>query len=157
MASFNVTWLLSLIKQLVAWKREKREQRAAETAKEKDRPRFRVDPTIVPTNHAAVPQVIVKVLSLGSLPLRINQGEAFIEASHYPERVQAQDFSNREIGPVHPIELKFSLPPKLIHPERVGEVTVKLICQFSYADGKGYRSEHQYKGNQFEFVKENYY
>src|SRR5713101_7970107 len=47
--------LLKIIDYLLAWAKEKREQRSAKTAYEKDRPRFRIDITIVPTAHSAVP------------------------------------------------------------------------------------------------------
>jgi len=44
-------------------------------------------------------------MSPGSLPLTINHGEVFIEASHYPEREQAHKLDGREIGPFSPIKI----------------------------------------------------
>ena len=41
---------------------------------EKDKPRFRIELAIVPTAHSSVPAAVVKILSLGSLPITINQG-----------------------------------------------------------------------------------
>lgn len=128
--------LLRLIDYFIAWKREKREQHSLAVREQKDRPRFRIDTTIVPTTHATVPAAIVKILSLGSLPLTINQGEVFIEASHYPERVEPQDISGREIGPITPVEAKFSLPQKLINPSGIGEPVIKLVCKFSHSGSR---------------------
>jgi len=134
---------LKLIDYLILLRKEKREQHSLATSKEKDRPRFRVDVSIVPTSNLAVNEAVVKVLSLGGLPLTIDDGEAFIEASHYPKHVQPQKLHNREISSASPIELKFSLPNKLIHPPDVGEPTVKLVCNFSCGKDR-YHNEKTY-------------
>jgi hypothetical protein len=144
--------LLRLIDYLIAWRKEKREQRSAKTAHERDRPRFRIDVSIVPTLHTAVPAAIVKILSLGSLPLTINDGEIFIEASHYPERVQPQKLDGREITPVCPIEFKLPLPLKLINPSGIREPVVKIVCNFSYGkDNQRYHNEKTYNRKTREF------
>jgi len=131
---------LKLIDYTIAWIKERREQRSHKTAHEKDRPRFRIDVVIVPTSHALVPAAIVKILSLGSLPLTINKGEVFIEASHYTERVESYKIGKREISPIHPIEFTFSLPQKLVNPSGIGPPFIKLVCQFSYGDdGEEYK------------------
>ena len=138
---------LKIIELLMAWAKERREQRSRKSAHEKDRPRFRVDVAIVPTDHASVPAAIVEILSLGSLPLTINNGEVFIEASHYPERVQSYNLAGREIGALQPIKLKFPLPQKLVNPQGVGESIIKLICHFFYAKNGEYRNEKTYNRN----------
>src|SRR5882724_6598903 len=97
----------SVIGHLISWVKERKEQKAAKTAHEKDRPRFRVDITKVPTAHAAVPAFVMKILSLGRLPVTINDGEVFVTAEHYPERVDAKKLGGREIGPSAPIKLEF--------------------------------------------------
>src|SRR5689334_3268831 len=96
---------LKIIEQSIAFVREHREQQERKLSQEKDRPRFRVDVAITKSIGYAVPTAIVKILSLGSLPLTINQGEIFIEADHYPEHVQPKKLNGREIGPIHPIEV----------------------------------------------------
>lgn len=127
---------LKVIELLIKWREEKREQRRDKTAHEKDRPRFRVDIAKGKTSHALVPALVVKILSLGGLPLAIDDGEIFIEASHYPDRVQPQQLSGREISPFAPIELEFSLPPKLVNPGGIGKPVIKLKCRFSYTENK---------------------
>jgi hypothetical protein len=134
--------LLAIIGYLIAWKKERREQQAAKTAHEKDRPRFDVNVTILKTSY--IPDAIVKILSLGSLPLTINYGEVFIEASHCPERVQTEKLSGREIGPVIPIEFKFPLPNKLMRPSGIREPKIELICQFSYGADDTYKKKWVY-------------
>jgi hypothetical protein len=143
-------FLIKLLELLIAWAKEKREQHSSATSHEKDRPRFRVDVAITPSPHAAVKTAVVKILSLGSLPITINHGEVFIEASHYPERVEPKKLDGREIGPVSPIEFNFSLPEKLINPWSGGKPTVKLICKFShgkndeiYSDQKNYNPSNR--------------
>jgi hypothetical protein len=129
----------------IMWIKEKREQRSAKTSHEKDRPRFRIDVTKTKTDHADVPAFVVEILSLGSLPLTINYGEAFVTAEHYPERVQTEKFDNREIGPVHPIKVKFALPPKVTNPLGGGKPLVKLVCHFSYGENnQEYAQEWKY-------------
>ena len=127
-------------------------QGSGKTTHEKDRPRFRVDVSIFPKNHATVQTALVKILSLGSLPLTINHGEIFIEASHYPERVEPKKLDGREIGPLSPVEVQFTLPLKLINPWSGGKPTVKLISKFSYGeDDEEYSDEKTYNRDSREF------
>lgn len=143
---------LRVIDYLILLSRERREQKNSKITQEKDRPRFRIDTSKVPTSHAGVPALVVKILSLGSLPLTINDGNVFIEAQHYPERVEPQKLNNREISPVHPIECRFSLPQKLINPMGIGEPHVKLVCEFSYGKDNGrYKEEKTYNHRSGEF------
>jgi hypothetical protein len=136
---------LSLINYLIAWAKERREQKNSKTAHEKDRPRFRIDISKMPTGHAAVPAAVVKILSLGSLPLTINDGEVFVEAEHYPERVKSYQLKDREINSICPIEVDFPLPPKLTNPSGIREPRIKLVCQFSYGpDNQKYKEERTY-------------
>ena len=145
--------LLRTIDYLIAWRRERREQAAAKIAHEKDRPRFRVDIRKAKGRHASVDSLIVKILSLGSLPLTIDKGEVFIEASHYPERVESKKLDSREISSVQPIELEFSLPLKLVDPPGVREPPlVKLVCKFSYSNCKSpehYEATYDHKQGDF--------
>jgi len=145
--------LLKIVEFLIAWRKERREHKSAKTAHTKDRPRFRIDITKVPTSHAAVPAFIVKILSLGSLPLTINNGEIFIKAEHYPERVQTEKFNHREISPIAPIEFKFPLPPKITDPQSGGKPKVEMVCQFSYGeDGDRYKEEWIYDHRTAQFI-----
>ncbi len=66
--------VFKLVDYLILWAKEKREQRTLNIAKEKDRPRFQVNITIDETGHSELPTVVVKILSLGCLPLTTNQG-----------------------------------------------------------------------------------
>jgi hypothetical protein len=136
---------------VIAWVKERREQKSRKTAHEKDRPRFRIDITKVPTNHAAIPAFIVKILSLGSLPLTINKGEVFIKAEHYPENVQTEKLDGCEIGPLCPIELKFPLPPKITNPLSGGKPKVEMICQFSYGEAEPYKQHWIYNHSSGKF------
>jgi hypothetical protein len=135
---------LRLIDYCIAFARERREQKDRKLSHEKDKPRFRIDVAIVPTAHSSVPAAVVKILSLGSLPITINQGEVFIEATHYPEHVQSTKLDGREIGPIYPIEVKFPLPDKLMNPSGVGEPVVKIVCEFSYDKGQPYKETKTY-------------
>ena len=65
---------LRLIDYCIAFARERREQKDRKLSHEKDKPRFRIELAIVPTAHSSVPAAVVKILSLGSLPITINQG-----------------------------------------------------------------------------------
>jgi len=135
---------LKLIDYSIAWVKERREQKNSKTAHEKDRPRFRIDISKVPTAHAGVPAAHVKILSLGSLPLTINDGEIFIEAEHYPERVKSYQLKGREINSVSPIEFDFPLPPKLTDPSGIREPVIKLVCEFSYGNNEQHKEERIY-------------
>jgi len=157
MSSFLVGFVsgglgIRLIDYLIAWRKERREQKAAKTAYEKDRPRFRIDTAKGPGNHPSAPDLIVTILSLGSLPLTINEGEVFIEAEHYPEHVKTHKLDGREISSAHPIEVRFPLPGKLIDPQGIGKPVIKLVCQFSYGkDGEQYNEERVYNYRTAEF------
>jgi hypothetical protein len=108
---------------------------------------------VVKTSY--IPDAIVKILSLGCLPLTINDGEIFVEANDCPEHVEPQKLAGREISSTSPIEVKFSLPQKLMNPVGIREPVVKMVCQFSYTyDGKHceYRNEKIYKRGRFENV-----
>jgi len=141
----GVTLAPRLIDYLIAWKKERREQKSSKTADEKDRPRFSIDIAKGKTDHPHVPAAVVKILSLGSLPLTINDGEVFITSKHYPEYVKPHKLDRREISPVHPIEVSFPLPGKLTHPIGVGEPEVKMVCKFSYGeDNERYEEERKY-------------
>lgn len=76
---------LKIVELLIAWAKERREQQSRKTAHQKDRPRFRIDISIVP--HTSASSAVVKILSLGSLPLTIKHGEIFIEAPTIRRRV----------------------------------------------------------------------
>jgi hypothetical protein len=144
--------LVKIAELCIAWAKERREKRAGKTAHEKDRPRFRVDITKGTTSNANVEAAIVKILSLGSLPLTINHGEVFIEAGHYPGHVEPKKLENREISAVALVELQFSLPSKLIHPLSGGKPLVKLICRFSYGmDNQQYYEDWTYNRNNGQF------
>jgi hypothetical protein len=135
---------LKLIDYAILWNREKREQHSHKTSKEKDKPRFDFHVSIVPTQNLAVPEAVVKILSLGGLPLTINDGKVSIYEVHCPERVESQKLHNCEIGPTVPIERKFSLPNKLMNPSGIGEPIVKIVCEFSHSKDGTYRKEKTY-------------
>jgi hypothetical protein len=129
--------LYKIIDYGIAWVKERREQKSAKTSHEKDRPRFRVDITKTEGPHPGIPAFVVKILSLGSLPLTINNGEVFIKAEHYPEHVQTEKLNGRVISPHSPIEFKFPLPLKITDPLSGGKPAVQMVCQFSYGKDAG--------------------
>ncbi|HTU33561.1 MAG TPA: hypothetical protein VMF66_07135 [Candidatus Acidoferrum sp.] len=147
-----VDYLIAWIKERREQRREKREerseqreQRSEETTHEKDKPRFRVDVSIVKGTHTNVPTARVKILSLGSLPITINDGEVFIESNQRPEHVQPQQLKKSEITALAPIVFDFSLPEKLVNPQGVGKPVVKVVCDFSYGkDRSRYHEEKTY-------------
>jgi hypothetical protein len=143
--------LLRIIDYLVAWKKERREQRSAQLAHEKDRPRFRIDISKVPTSHSNVPAARVEILSLGSLPLTINEGEVFIETDQRPEHVESRQLNGREISALSPIVFEFPLPEKLVNPHGVGKPVVKVVCDFSYGTDDRYHDEKTYNHQTREF------
>jgi hypothetical protein len=112
--------LLAIVGSLIEWVKERRAQKTAKTAHEKDRPRFRIDVTKTKSDHA-IPAFVVKILSLGSLPLTINDGEVSIKTEHYPEGVQTEKLDGREISSVCPIEISFPLPSKFTDPHEQWE------------------------------------
>lgn len=142
-----------LINLLIAWIKERREQKSKKTAHEKDRPRFRIDTTKVPSTHAAIPTFHVKILSLGSLPLTIHNGTVTIEADHYPENIKSYQIKGREISSSCPIEFEFSLPSKFINPRGVREPHIKAIYKFSYGDNRDTHEEektYNHRSGEFE-------
>jgi hypothetical protein len=126
---------------------EQREQRSEEATHEKDKPRFRIDVTVVKGTHAHIPAARVEILSLGCLPLTINDGEVFIESDQHPEQVQTEQLKGRKISSNAPIVFEFPLPEKLVNPQGVGKPVVQVVSNFSYdEDGKRrrYRNVHRY-------------
>lgn len=141
-----------IIDLLIAWAKERREQKSRQTAHAKDRPRFRIDTAKSQGSHPSAPDLVVTILSLGGLPLTIDEGEVFIEAEHYPERVKTHKLDGREISSMHPIEVRFPLPGKLIDPQGIGEPHVKLVCHFSYGeDNQKYYEDWMYNRHNGEF------
>lgn len=129
--------LLRVIDYLIAWRNERREQHREQTAHEKDMPRFRVEIAVVKGTHAHIPTARVEILSLGSLPITINDGEVFIESNQRPEHVQTEQLKGRKIAPNAPIVVEFPLPEKLVNPQGVGKPVVQVVSDFSYdEDGK---------------------
>jgi hypothetical protein len=135
---------LRLIDYLIAWARERREQKNSKTAHEKDRPRFRVDPSVDESGHPNRPTVVVKILSLGGLPLTINDGYIAVETPKYPESISPYQLRGKEISPIAPIIAE--LPTKLfiLQSSGLGEAPVKLICKFSYGKNETYEREWIY-------------
>jgi hypothetical protein len=136
---------VKLFEMLIAWAKERREQRSMKTSHEKDRPRFRVDATKVESTHPNVPTIHVEILSLGGLPLTINEGYVAIEPVNSPGAIKPQSLSGSAISPSAPIKRDFGIAGKFIYPMDIAERhTVKLICKFSYDDGKTYEDEQHY-------------
>lgn len=151
--------LFKLVDTLILWAREKREQRNLEVSKQKDRPRFRVDVAITSANVLRpsgapdlLPSVIIKILSLGSLPLTINQGYVAIKSNQYPEEVKPHNLDGKEISSLAPIVIEIHVHMSVLHPKGIDKTPVKLICKFSYGDGETYEDEKTYKEvlNRFE-------
>jgi hypothetical protein len=164
--------VLTLIDYLIAWGNERREQRrelreqrseererrSEETAHEKERPRFRVDVTVVEGTHTDVPAARVEIRSLGGLPLTIDDGKVFIHSKQHPEHVETEQLKGRKIGPNAPIEVKFPLPEKLVNPHGVGKPDVQVVSDFSYDEGgkrRRYRHVQKYiHPRRFEQIEE---
>lgn len=136
--------VLRLLDYLIAWSREKREQKAANTAREKDRPRFRVDTTVREGSHPLRPTIIVKILSLGGLPVTVNDGHVAIEASQHPNCANPHQLKGKVISPVAPIEIEFPFKQIILQPGRPEESTVKLVCKFSYDGDQEYTCEQTF-------------
>jgi hypothetical protein len=138
-------FVFKFIDYCIEWAKEKREQRREQTSHDKDRPRVRVDISKGKGTHSHIPTLIMEILSLGGLPLTINEGEAFITTSQYPERVQSHQLNGGEVSPFAPIKFEFSLPLNFTNPSGVGKPVIKLVCQFSYGkDNEPYRYEKTY-------------
>lgn len=144
--------LLKFFELLVIWARERREQRSHKTSREKDRPRFRIDATEVEGIHPNRPIMRVEILSLGSLPLTINDGYVKIEPIEYPGAIQPEPLAQREIGPNAPIVIEREIALKFLQPMSIRErYTVKLICKFSYGGDKPYENEKRYNRETHKF------
>jgi hypothetical protein len=110
-------------------------------AQEKDRPCFRVDVSKGQTALFNVPGVVVKIHSLGSLPLDIYDGQVFIKTGLHPEGVQHQTFSNTPISELRPIEWVLLLPEKYVNVPGGGRAkSIWVVVEFSY----GKRKERYY-------------
>ena len=139
--------LLKVIDYLIAWVHERREQRREMTTHEKDRPRPRVDVSILETSHPHRKTIVVKILSLGALPITINYGDATIYSSQYQEPIINRQFSRKEITPAHPIEVELPIKLNILHPSGIGDVEVKLVCKFSYGENESQTEEQYYNRN----------
>jgi hypothetical protein len=124
--------IFKLLDYLIAWRREKRDQKTIEVAQEKNRPRFRVDVSKGKTTHAVVPALVVKILSLGSLPIAINDGQIFIYTGKHPEGIKHQNLSNTQVSSVAPIVFEIPLPEKDVNHPGVREKSIQLVVKFSY-------------------------
>jgi hypothetical protein len=147
---------IKIIDYLIAWKKERREQQAAKTEHEKDRPRFRVDVTKTETSHAAVPAFIVEIFSLGGLPLTIDDGKVFITSDDQPERVQTEKLGGRVISPSAPIKLKFPLAHKYTNPLSGRKPAIEMVCQFSYGADEPYKKKWVYNHRIAQFDEVNH-
>jgi hypothetical protein len=141
--------LLQLVKLFIDWRKEKREQQSQKTSKEKDRPRFRVDVKVVRGTNYNVPIAEVSIRNLGGVPLKISEGEIWLEASHYTSRLESKSLTGREISNLHPIPIEFSLPIKITSPTGEHPPTVKIICQFSFGVQQEFRDVKIYNGREF--------
>lgn len=139
---------LRVIDLLIAWVRERREQKRDASAHEKDRPRFRIDVTVLENPSPMRKTIRVKVISLGSLPVTVNYGDVTVYSSQYPEPVISQQFSRKEVTPAYPIEIEFSMKHGVLHPSGVGDFEVKLICKFSYGEDGQSQAEEQFYNRQ---------
>lgn len=146
--------IFKLFDTLILWAKEKREQHGLQIAKEKDRPRFRVDVSIDKTGHPELPTIVVKILSLGGLPITINQGYVTINPAQYPSAIQTRELSGKEIGPDAPIEEKFPIKMGILRPISGEKTEIKLVCEFSYGKNERYNDEQRYNRtrDQFEHV-----
>jgi len=147
---------IKIIDYLMAWAKERREQKAAKTAHEKDRPRFRVDVTKTETPNPAVPAFIVEIFSLGSLPVTIDDGEVFITSDDQPERVQTEKLSGRVISPSAPIKIKFPLAHRYANPLSGGKPKIEMVCQFSYGADEPYKKKWVYNHRIAQFEEVNH-
>ena len=146
--------VFKLIDYLIAWARERREQKAAKTAHEKDRPRFRVDVAVTKPGHPLRPTVVVRILSLGGLPVTVNQGHVIIESSQYPDCIQPHELHGLVISQIAPIEIEFPFTIDILHSLRGVEFTVKVVCKFSYDGDQEYSCEKAFnrKTDHFEDI-----
>lgn len=106
------------------------------TEQEKDRPRFRVDPSKGETAHSNIPAVVVKILSLGSLPLTIHEGQVFVQTGRYPAGIQHQKLSDTQISTSYPIEVEIPLPEKYVNSPGIREKSIQVVVDFSYGKNK---------------------
>lgn len=140
---------------LIAWAKERREQRSIRTSHEKDRPRFRVDATEVKGSHPNIPTIHVVIRSLGGLPLTIDDGYVAVEPLQYPGAIQPQSLAGKAISPTAPVVIEFEIMGKFIYPMSITEGhTIKLICKFSYDKNQSYEDEQHYnrKTHKFEHL-----
>jgi hypothetical protein len=147
---------IKIIDYLIAWAKERREQKAAKITHEKDRPRFRVDVTKTETSHAAVPAFVVEIFSLGSLPVTIDDGEVFITSDDHPERVQTEKLSGRVISPSAPIKIKFPVPQKYTSPLSGRKPAMEMVCKFSYGADEPYKKKWIYNHRAAQFDEVNH-
>jgi hypothetical protein len=141
----GIALILRLIDYLIALAKERRERKSGKIAQEKDRPRFRVDPTKMEGTHPNVPTIRVEIHSLGGLPLTIKDGYVAIEPVNNPSAIQPESLRGKSISPSAPIVVKFKIAGKYIYPMGITErYTVKLICKFSYEENKPYEDEQHY-------------
>jgi hypothetical protein len=143
---------VKLFEMLIALAKERREQRSIRTSQEKDRPRFRVDATEIKGSHPNIPTIRIVILSLGGLPLTINDGYVAIEPIEHPGAIQPQSLSRKANSPAAPVVAEFEVAGKYLHPMAITErYTVKLICKFSYADNQSYEDEQRYNQHTHKF------
>jgi hypothetical protein len=109
-------------------------------AQEKDRPCFRVDVSKGQTALFNVPGVVVKIHSLGSLPLEMYDGQVFIKTGLHPEGVQHQTFPpDTHISALHPIERMIPLPGKYVNSQESSRAkSIQVVVDFYY----GKKKEH---------------
>lgn len=136
--------LLKIVELLIAWRREQREQRTAKTSREKDRPRFRVDTSIPEPGHPQAPTIIVKIFSLGGLPLTINDGYIEIETIKYPGAIKPYPLAGKDISIFAPIEAIFKIRQGILNNEWPGESSINLICKFSYGENEAFEKKKVY-------------
>jgi hypothetical protein len=125
-------------------RREKAIREAERRSHEPERPRIRVDVAIAETSHPTRKTILVKILSLGSLPVTVNYGDVTVTSSQYPEPVIHEQFSRKEITTLHPIEIELPTKHGILHPDGVGTPEIKLVCKFSYGEDQQSYTEEQY-------------
>lgn len=135
---------IKLIELAIVWARERREQKGSKVSHEKNRPRFRVDVTVDETTHSMRPTLLIKILSLGGLPLTINDGYVEVQSPDESDTQKPQTLAGKEISPSAPIDIQIPIRFRTLHPQERRETPVKLVTKFSHGDNETYENEQHY-------------
>jgi hypothetical protein len=152
-AFFGGAAAMRLVELAIAWIKEKREQRAHKILM--DQAATAIDSDVV-TDMETVAQgktALVKIVSLGSLPVTIKDGNIRVESSQYEKPVESVSLAGRKISNSAPITKSIFVKNGILYPQGISAPDIKLIVELACKSGESYSQTYYYDRTSKKYVR----